>query len=159
MSSGFTHLDSEGRARMVDVGAKDETERRAVARAVVRMDPETFGLLSRQALPKGDAFNTARLAGIQAAKKTADLIPLCHPLSLSYVDVRFAPDEEAATVAIEAEARLRGRTGVEMEAMTAASVAALALYDMLKAVQKDVVIERVRLVSKSGGKSGEFTAE
>ena len=154
----LTHLDDKGQARMVDVGAKAPTLRVAVAEAVVRLAPATFALLSEGGLPKGDALSTARIAGILAAKKTADLIPLCHPLGLDAVDVRFTLDEAAHLVVIEAEARLTARTGVEMEAMTAASVAALTLYDMCKGVQKDIVIERVRLLYKAGGKSGEFRA-
>lgn len=154
----FTHLDDKGQARMVDVGAKAVTARVAVAEAVVRLSPETYRLLNDQALPKGDALATARIAGIMAAKKTSDLIPLCHPLGLDSVDVRFVMDAASHSVRIEAEARLQAKTGVEMEAMTAASVAALTLYDMCKAVQKDIVIERVRLLYKSGGKSGEFKA-
>ncbi|MBI4807162.1 MAG: cyclic pyranopterin monophosphate synthase MoaC [Desulfovibrio sp.] len=154
----FTHLDDKGQARMVDVGAKAVTARVAVAEAIVSLSPETYRLLNDQALPKGDALATARIAGIMAAKKTSDLIPLCHPLGLDSVDVRFEMDDATHSVRIEAEARLHAKTGVEMEAMTAASVAALTLYDMCKAVQKDIVIERVRLLYKSGGKSGEFKA-
>jgi len=155
----FTHLDDQGQARMVDVGAKTATARVAVAEALVRLNPRTFALLTGTGLPKGDAFACARIAGILAAKKTAELIPLCHPLGLDAVDVRFDLDAAANTVRIEAEARLCAKTGVEMEALTAASVAALALYDMCKAVQKDIVIEGVRLMYKSGGKSGEFRAK
>lgn len=156
---GFSHLDDEGRARMVDVSAKDETVRRAVVRCRVLLSAETFALLERDALPKGEALNTARIAGVLAAKKTADLIPLCHPLPLSFVDVRFTLDAAAHAVEVEAEARTTARTGVEMEALLAAQVAAAALYDMAKAVQKDVRITDVRLVHKSGGKSGTFEAE
>jgi cyclic pyranopterin phosphate synthase len=158
MPAGFTHLDDKGQARMVDVGAKAPTTRVAVAEAVVRLSPETYRLLTGEGMPKGDAFACARIAGIMAAKKTSDLIPLCHPLGLDSVDVRFDLDQAGHSVRIEAEARLTAKTGVEMEAMTAASVAALTLYDMCKAVQKDIVIERVRLTYKSGGKSGEFKA-
>jgi len=157
--SALTHLDDKGQARMVDVGAKAATVRVAVAEALVRLNPKTFALLTNDGLPKGDAFACARIAGILAAKKTAELIPLCHPLGLDAVDVRFEPDQAASVVRIEAEAKLCAKTGVEMEAMTAASVAALTLYDMCKAVQKDIVIERVRLLYKSGGKSGEFRAK
>ena len=157
-SPRLTHLDEKGQARMVDVGAKAPTVRVAVAEALVRLSPATFALLAEGGLPKGDALATARIAGIMAAKKTPELIPLCHPLGLDAVDVRLELDEAAATVRIEAEARLNAKTGVEMEALTAVSVAALTLYDMCKAVQKDIVIERVRLLYKAGGKSGEFRA-
>ena len=155
----FTHLDQSGQARMVDVGAKTPTARAAVAEAVVRLSPETFRLLVDQALPKGDVLAAARIAGIMAAKRTGSLIPLCHPLPLDVVDIRFHLDEAAHAVRIEAEARVTAKTGVEMEAMTAAAVAALTLYDMCKAVQKDIVIETVRLIYKAGGKSGEFRAK
>lgn len=158
MSGRFTHMDDSGQARMVDVTDKEATRRRAVAGALVVLSPKTFRLLKEQALPKGEALNTARLAGIMAAKKTADLIPLCHPLPLSHLDVRFELDQEASTVSIEAEAATTGPTGVEMEALVAAQIAAATLYDMVKAVQKDVRITDVRLLSKSGGKSGDFTA-
>ncbi|MFW5734319.1 MAG: cyclic pyranopterin monophosphate synthase MoaC [Oceanidesulfovibrio sp.] len=154
--TGFSHIDEEGRARMVDVAGKDVTQRRAVAGMEVRLSAETFKLLTEQALPKGDALATARIAGIQAGKQTAQLIPLCHPLPLSYLDVSFGLDEANATVRVKAEARTADRTGVEMEAMTAASVAALALYDMCKAVQKDIVLSDLKLLYKCGGKSGEF---
>ena len=154
----FSHLAEQGRARMVDVGQKAVTARVAVAEAVVRLSAKTYALLKTHALPKGDAMAVARIAGIMAAKKTGDLIPLCHPLGLDAVDVRFHLDDEACCVRIEAEAKITAKTGIEMEAMTAASVAALALYDMCKAVQKDIVIERVRLLYKAGGKSGEFRA-
>ncbi len=149
-----THLDDDGAPRMVDVGAKPATARRAVAAAVVRMRPEVLASLLDAGGPKGDAFITARLAGIGAAKQTANLIPLCHPLPLDHVDVGLEPDRAAGTVAIRAEARVTARTGVEMEAMVAASVAALTLYDMAKALQRDIVIERVELLEKSGGRSG-----
>jgi cyclic pyranopterin phosphate synthase len=154
----FTHLDENGQARMVDVGAKAVTARKAVAEAVLRMSARTFALLKTQALPKGDALATARIAGIMAAKKTSELIPLCHPLGLDAVEVRFHLDEADSTVRVEAEARTTGKTGVEMEALVGASMAALALYDMCKAVQKDMVLEKVRLLYKSGGQSGEFRA-
>lgn len=156
--SGFSHIDEQGRARMVDVAGKDVTRRRAIAGLEVRLSAETFRLLKEQALPKGDALATARIAGIQAGKQTAQLIPLCHPLPLSYLDVSFGLDEKNATVRVKAEARTADRTGVEMEAMTAASVAGLALYDMCKAVQKDIVLGELKLLYKSGGKSGEFSS-
>jgi cyclic pyranopterin phosphate synthase len=151
-----THLDEDGAPRMVDVGGKAITARRATAEAIVRFRPDVLGALLDAGGPKGDAFVTARLAGIGAAKRTADLIPLCHPLPLDRVDVELAADREAGTVTVRAEARVTARTGVEMEAMVAASVAALTLYDMAKALQRDIVIEQVRLVSKSGGRSGDF---
>jgi cyclic pyranopterin monophosphate synthase len=153
-----THLDPDGAPHMVDVGAKAMTARRAVAEAVVRFRPEVLGTLLDAGGPKGDAFVTARLAGIGAAKRTADLIPLCHPLPLDRVDVELAADREAGTVTVRAEARVTARTGVEMEAMVAASVAALTLYDMAKALQRDIVIEQVRLVEKTGGRSGDYRA-
>jgi cyclic pyranopterin phosphate synthase len=139
---------------MVDVGAKAVTDRRAVARAVVRMAPETAALVEKGDAPKGDVIGVARIAGIQAAKRTAELIPLCHPLPLSFVDVDAAIDSAAGTVTLTAEARTSGQTGVEMEAMTAASVAALTVYDMVKGVERGVTLEEVALIEKSGGKSG-----
>jgi cyclic pyranopterin phosphate synthase len=151
-----THLDDDGAPRMVDVGGKPLTARRATAEAVVRMRPDVLATLLDAGGPKGDAFVTARLAGIGAAKRTAELIPLCHPLPLDRVDVELTSDREAGTVTIMAEARVTARTGVEMEAMVAASVAALTLYDMAKALQRDILIEQVRLVEKSGGRSGDY---
>jgi cyclic pyranopterin phosphate synthase len=151
-----THLDDEGAPRMVDVGDKPITARRAAAGAVVRMRPEVLATLLDAGGPKGDALVTARLAGINAAKQTANLIPLCHPLPLDMVDVELAPDRDAGTVTIRAEARVTARTGVEMEALTAATVAALTLVDMAKALQRDIVIERVELLEKSGGRSGDY---
>ncbi len=158
MSEGdeLTHLSAGGDARMVDVGAKPETERRAVARAILRMSPATAQALEHGDAPKGDVLGTARLAGIQAAKRTADLIPLAHPLPLSFADVRIEVDSGEGAVRIEAEARVFGRTGVEMEAMTAASIAALTAYDMVKGIERGVRIESIELVSKSGGRSGEW---
>jgi cyclic pyranopterin phosphate synthase len=153
--SGLTHFDAEGRAVMVDVGAKPETERAATARARVVMHPETLALIKAGTAKKGDVLGTARLAGIMAAKRTADLIPLCHPLPLTAVTVDLAPAGED-TVEIEATVRTTGRTGVEMEALTAASVAALTVYDMVKAVDRGMRIEALRVTAKSGGKSGEF---
>ena len=146
----LTHLDESGRARMVDVGEKAVTERRAVARAVVRMDPETAAIVSRGDAPKGDVLGTARIAGIQAAKRTHELIPLCHPLPLSFVGVEASIS--GGEVVITAEARATARTGVEMEALTAASVAALTVYDMVKGLQKDLEIGEVALLEKTGGK-------
>ena len=142
---------------MVDVGNKDVTDRRAVARAVVRMAPETAAAVARGDAPKGDVLGTARIAGIQAAKRTADLIPLCHPLPLSFVDVRLRLADDR--VEIETEARTSGQTGVEMEALTAASVAALTVYDMVKGIERGVEIAGVRLLEKSGGRSGSWQAQ
>jgi len=153
--SELTHLDSDGQARMVDVGAKPATERIAVARAVVRVTPETARLVAAGNAPKGDVLGTARIAGIQAAKRTSDLIPLCHPLALTYVGVDGTIDE-AGTIELTAEARTTGPTGVEMEALTAASVAALTVYDMVKGVERGAEITAVHLLSKSGGRSGEW---
>jgi cyclic pyranopterin phosphate synthase len=139
---------------MVDVGAKPVSDRRAVAQAVVRMSPETAALVEQGDAPKGDVLGTARIAGIQAAKRTAELIPLCHTLPLSFVDVEAAVDAGAGTVTLTAEARTTGQTGVEMEALTAASVAALTVYDMVKGVERGVTIGDVALLEKSGGRSG-----
>ena len=158
MSEGFTHIDADGHTRMVDVGGKAKTRRLAIAGGEVRLSPKTMQLLADKALPKGDALATAKIAGILAAKRTSDLIPLCHPLPLAFADVRFEIDAAAATVRIEAEASTTSETGVEMEALAAASVAALTIYDMCKAVQKDIVIGEIRLLYKSGGKSGTYVA-
>ena len=154
---GPSHLDTEGAPRMVDVGDKPVTPRRAVAAALVRMRPDVLATLLDAGGPKGDAMVTARLAGVAGAKRTADLIPLCHPLPLDRVDVNLDPDREAGTVRITATAAATARTGVEMEALTAASVAALTLYDMAKALQRDIVIERVELLHKEGGRSGSWS--
>ena len=154
MPERLTHLDEHGDARMVDVGGKPVTERRAVARAVVRMTPETAALVAAGDAPKGDVLGTARLAGIMAAKKTGELIPLCHPIGLDHVDVDTEIDAGAGTVTITATAGVTARTGVEMEAMTAASVAALTVYDMVKGVERGVAIEAVVLLEKSGGRGG-----
>jgi cyclic pyranopterin phosphate synthase len=156
VSERLTHLDDEGRARMVDVGGKDVTERVAVAEAVLRMSPGTAAAIERGDAPKGDVVGTARIAGIQAAKRTAELIPLAHPLPLTFVDVAAEVDSETGSVSLRAEARTVDRTGVEMEAMTAASVAALTVYDMVKGLERGVEIERISLVSKGGGRSGEW---
>ena len=152
----LTHFDERGNAHMVDVGAKDVTERVAVARASVTMQPATLKLIATKKAAKGDVLAVAQLAGIMAAKKTPDLIPLCHPLALSSVDVKLTLDAKRNAVDIEATCRLKGRTGVEMEALTAASVAALTVYDMCKSVDRGMVIERLQLEEKSGGKSGHF---
>ncbi|MDR7023197.1 MAG: cyclic pyranopterin monophosphate synthase MoaC [Pseudomonadales bacterium] len=153
----LTHLDAQGRANMVDVSDKALTVREAVAEALVRMRPQTLQMITQGDHPKGDVFAVARIAGIQAAKKTSDLIPLCHPLMLTSVKVELAP-EGADAVRITARCKLTGQTGVEMEALTAASVAALTIYDMCKAVDRGMVIESVRLLEKVGGKSGHFLA-
>ncbi|MGU5615903.1 cyclic pyranopterin monophosphate synthase MoaC [Aeromonas caviae] len=152
----LTHLNQSGEAHMVDVTDKQVTEREARAEAFVTMAPETLALILSGQHNKGDVFATARIAGIMAAKKTADLIPLCHPLALTRVEVEIAPQTAHNRVHIRTLCKLSGKTGVEMEALTAASVAALTIYDMCKAVQKDMVIEQVRLVEKKGGKSGHF---
>jgi cyclic pyranopterin phosphate synthase len=157
--SELTHLDSEGRARMVDVGGKAETAREAVARGAVRMRPETLALIAAGGLPKGDVLAVARIAGIMAAKRTPELIPLCHPLSLTYVAVELTPDAARGAVLIEATVRTTGATGVEMEALTAVSAAALTVYDMCKAVDRGMRIGDIRLVRKRGGKSGEIVLE
>ena len=154
--SGLTHLDEQGRARMVDVGDKPITARRAVARAVVRMAPATAATVAAGDAPKGDVLGTARIAGIQAAKRTGELIPLCHPLPLDQVDVRAEVDAAAGEVVLTAEARVSARTGVEMEALTAAAVAALTVYDMVKGLERGVEIAAVHLLEKSGGRSGEW---
>ncbi|WP_277962900.1 cyclic pyranopterin monophosphate synthase MoaC [Pseudomonas sp. RIT-To-2] len=153
----LTHLDSQGRANMVDVTDKAVTSREAVAEARVRMRPQTLKMIVDGEHPKGDVFAVARIAGIQAAKKTSDLIPLCHPLMLTSVKVELSADGEDA-VLIRARCKLAGQTGVEMEALTAASIAALTIYDMCKAVDKGMVIETVRLLEKLGGKSGHYQA-
>jgi cyclic pyranopterin monophosphate synthase len=154
VAAGLTHLDPEGSARMVDVGGKPVTERRAVARAVVRMSPDTARAVAAGDAPKGDVLGTARIAGIQAAKRTGELIPLCHPLGLDHVDVDAVVDTKAGTVTLTAEASVAARTGVEMEAMTAAAVAALTVYDMVKGLERGVTVEEVALLEKSGGRSG-----
>jgi cyclic pyranopterin monophosphate synthase len=158
LMSELTHLNEHGEARMVDVGAKAETEREAVATGRVRMQPETLRLLREGNLPKGDVLGTARVAGIMAAKRTSELIPMCHQLLLTKVALAFDFDEAVPAVEIVATARCKGQTGVEMEALTAVSVAALTIYDMAKAVERGMVIENVRLLEKVGGKSGHWTA-
>ncbi|MCT8592555.1 cyclic pyranopterin monophosphate synthase MoaC [Glaesserella parasuis] len=155
----FTHINQNGEANMVDVSAKQDTVREARAEAFVTMNPETLQMIISGNHHKGDVFATARIAGIQAAKRTWELIPLCHTLLLSKVEVQLEALPEKNQVRIESLCKLSGKTGVEMEALTAASAAALTIYDMCKAVQKDMVIEQVRLLSKSGGKSGDFVAK
>ena len=154
----LTHLDARGQARMVDVGSKEVTVRTAAAEATVRMSPATAAKLLVGDLPKGDALPVARIAGIQAAKRTPDLIPLCHHIALTSVEVEITVDADGGTAHVLATARAADRTGVEMEALTAASVSALTVYDLVKAVQRDVVITDVRLVAKSGGRSGDYRA-
>jgi cyclic pyranopterin phosphate synthase len=159
MDEKLTHIDEAGNVVMVDVGDKADTRRRAVVRTRVLLNAHTFGLLTRNALPKGDVLTTAKVAGIMAAKRTWELIPMCHPLLLSKVDVSLVPVPADLSIEIEAEARTNGPTGVEMEALMAAQVAAMTIYDMCKAVQRDIVITDCRLTHKSGGKSGEFNAD
>jgi cyclic pyranopterin phosphate synthase len=154
--SELTHLDEHGRARMVDVGVKSVTERRAIARATVRMTPATAEAVVRGDAPKGDVLSTARLAGVMAAKRTDELIPLCHSLPLSFADVEASVDAAAGTITLTAEARTQAQTGVEMEALTAASVAALTVYDMVKGLEKGVEIAEVVLLRKTGGRSGDW---
>ena len=158
-SEGLSHLDEQGRARMVDVSAKDVTVREATARGRVELLPETLQLIVDGQMPKGDVLAVARIAGIMAAKRTSELIPLCHPLPLSAVEVSLTPDHEHSAIEVEATVRTTAPTGVEMEALTAVSVAALTIYDMCKAVQRTIHIEAIRLVAKSGGKSGTFHAD
>lgn len=155
--SKLTHIDDSGRAAMVDVSEKSDTARIAIATGQVIMSPETLKLALSDENAKGSVIRTAELAGIMAAKKTSDLIPLCHPLMLSKVKVEIVPDQGLPGLKVDSEVKLRGKTGVEMEALTAVSVACLTIYDMLKAAQKDMVIGPIRLLSKSGGKSGDFT--
>jgi cyclic pyranopterin monophosphate synthase len=157
VTSELTHLDESGRARMVDVGEKPATERRAVAQAIVRVSAETARKVAAGDAPKGDVLGVARIAGIQAAKRTSELIPLCHPLALTFVGVDGLVDEVSGAITLTAEARTTGPTGVEMEAMTAASVAALTVYDMVKGIERGAEIAEVVLLEKSGGRSGHWT--
>lgn len=152
----LTHFDENGRAIMVDVGAKPETLRVAVACGEVRMLPATLARIMDQDIAKGDVLGVARLAGIMAAKKTAELIPLCHPLALSSVTIDFRPQADTGRIVVEATVKLTGRTGVEMEALTAVSAAALTIYDMCKAIDREMTIDAIRLIEKSGGRSGDF---
>jgi len=153
--TNLTHIDETGKAHMVDVGAKPDTERTAVARGEVKMLKSTFDLIAAGNMKKGDVLTVAQIAGINGAKQTSNLIPLCHPLPLTHISVEFALDESLPGVQITASARLRGKTGVEMEALTAVSVAALTIYDMAKAAEKTMVIQNIRLVEKHGGLSGD----
>jgi cyclic pyranopterin phosphate synthase len=157
--SQLTHIDDQGAARMVDVGDKKVTDRVAVAQAVVSMLPETLALLEQGAHKKGDVLAVARIAGIQAAKKCSDLIPLCHPLMLNSVEVNFQLQPESSQVSIEARCKVSGKTGVEMEALTAAAIAALTIYDMCKAVDRGMEIHNLGLLHKEGGKSGLWRAD
>jgi len=159
VSDKLSHLDESGAARMVDVGAKADTERIAVAGGEVVMQPETLCLIRDGAIKKGDVLTVARIAGIMAAKRASELIPLCHPLALTHIDVTLTLDESANRVIIQATARTIGKTGVEMEALTAATVAALTVYDMAKAVDRGMRINNVRLLEKHGGKSGDYVAD
>ncbi len=156
--SGLTHFDAKGDAQMVDVSAKDVTERTAVARGAVEMAPETLALIAEGRAKKGDVLAVARIAGVMAAKRTADLIPLCHPLALAKVSLELSCDAERSRVEIEATVKVSGRTGVEMEALTAVSVAGLTVYDMVKAVDKGMRLTDIRLAFKDGGRSGRFEA-
>jgi len=155
----FSHFDSEGNARMVDVGKKDQTERTAIARGRVLVNREVFDAIKTGGVKKGDVLTVAQIAGIMGAKRTPDLIPMCHPIQISGADVRLWLNEEYTSVEIEATVRCVGQTGVEMEALTAVSTAALTVYDMCKAIQKDMIIEDIHLVKKTGGKSGTYIKE
>jgi cyclic pyranopterin phosphate synthase len=159
MPTKLTHVDAAGRARMVDIGAKAETERTAVARGEVRMDRATLELIRAGTLRKGDVLHVAEIAGITAAKRTSELIPLCHTLPLTHVDVDCSLDDGLPGVVISATARTIGRTGVEMEALTAVSIAALTVYDMAKSVEKSMHIQNIRLIEKHGGRSGDVVNE
>ncbi len=156
--TGFTHIDKDGNAIMVDVGDKDETERTATAKGSVIVKAETMAMITSGGIKKGDVLGVAQLAGIMAAKRTPDMIPLCHPLGLTSVKVELTCDEARNAIDITANCKLKGRTGVEMEALSAVSVAALTVYDMCKAVDRTMVIENIRLTHKDGGKSGVFNA-
>lgn len=155
--SDFTHFNEEGRAKMVDVGDKPESRRTAVAAARVLVNRDTFALIKSGGMKKGDVLTVAQIAGIMGAKRTPDLIPMCHPIIIDGVNMTLSLDEERCSVEIEASVSVAGRTGVEMEALTAVSTAALTVYDMCKAVQKDMVITDIRLISKTGGVHGDFT--
>lgn len=155
----FTHFDEEGNAKMVDVSGKPETQRTAIASADVYMEPETIKLIKEGMVSKGDVLGVARIAGIMAAKKTPDLIPLCHPLNITSIAVDFNINEKNRKIEIKTTVRNIGQTGVEMEALTAASVAALTIYDMCKAVDKGMIISEIMLIEKSGGRSGDFKRE
>lgn len=155
----FTHFNEQGRAKMVDVTDKQSTFRTARAEGFIQMNPATLKMIVDGRIPKGDVLAVAQVAGIMASKRTSDLIPMCHPIVITGVDIRFEDKSEPCGIRIGSEVRCKGETGVEMEALTAVSAAALTIYDMCKAVQKDMIISGVRLVSKTGGKSGEYKAE
>ncbi|MCD6319561.1 MAG: cyclic pyranopterin monophosphate synthase MoaC [Candidatus Desulfofervidaceae bacterium] len=155
----FTHLDEHGQVCMVDVSDKKETLREAIARGRVYMQPETLKLITAGQVKKGDVFTTAKIAGIMAAKRTSELIPMCHPLNITHIDIKFSPLADKNAVEIESVVKITGRTGVEMEALTAVSVAALTIYDMCKAVDKGMTIADIHLIKKTGGKSGTYIAE
>jgi cyclic pyranopterin phosphate synthase len=157
--TGFTHFNDEGRAKMVDVSEKAITLRTAVASGTVYLNADTFNLITRGKIEKGDVLAVAQVAGIMAAKRNFELIPMCHPIALTGVNISFALDAEKHTIDVTAAVRCKGETGVEMEALTAVSIAALTIYDMCKAVQKDIMISNIRLISKSGGKSGDYHRE
>ena len=152
----LTHIDEKGRSKMVDVSEKEITLREAIASGSVTMKPDTFRMIMNNEIVKGDVLGVAKIAGIMGAKKTGELIPMCHPLEITHVEVLFHPREEESTIGIESRVRVSGRTGVEMEALVAVSAAALTIYDMCKAVDKGMVISQVKLVKKSGGKSGTY---
>ncbi len=152
--NNFSHLDKQGKAKMVDITEKKLTKRKAIARGSVYMKPETLKLIEDKRIPKGDVFCVAKIAGIMAAKNTGNIIPMCHPLSITSVDIDFKSDTEKNKIEIEATVKIVGQTGVEMEALTAVSVAALTIYDMCKAVDKDMVISDIMLIEKRGGRSG-----
>jgi len=154
--SSFTHIDEKGQVRMVDVTDKDTTVRTATAQGIVSMNPETFEMIRNQKVKKGNVLETARIAGIMAAKRTSDLIPMCHPLTITHVQIDFYPEKASNAIRIEATVRIVGQTGVEMEALTAVSVAALTIYDMCKSYDRALTISNIRLIEKSGGKSGTF---
>jgi cyclic pyranopterin phosphate synthase len=152
----LTHIDKKGRSRMVDVSEKEITLREAIASGAITMKPDTFRMIMDKEIVKGDVLGVAKIAGIMGAKRTSGLIPMCHPLEITHVEVLFHPREEESTIGIESRVRVKGRTGVEMEALVAVSTAALTIYDMCKAVDKGMVISQVKLVKKSGGKSGTY---
>ncbi|HMB31367.1 MAG TPA: cyclic pyranopterin monophosphate synthase MoaC [Desulfohalobiaceae bacterium] len=156
MDYDLTHVDSDGSVHMVDVTEKPSTQRRAIFQTTVQLSAKTFQLLQEKALAKGDVLTTAKIAGIQAAKKTSHLIPMCHPIFIDHIDIQFRLDKTQGVVIIEAESRTSAQTGVEMEALVAAQVAAMTIYDMCKAVQRDIVITACHLIHKSGGKSGTY---
>ena len=159
MAQKLTHIDKDGEAKMVDVSEKKETERVAIASGKITMKPETLNLIREGGVKKGDALSVARLAGIMGAKKTSDLIPLCHPLALNAIEVELSPNPNDNSIEIRASCKVKGRTGVEMEALNAVSIAALTVYDMCKAVDREMIIGNIRLIQKIGGKSGFFEAD